>query len=188
MTSMPSKAKSRPQAVQPTAPAAPATEVPAAAEAVPASESAPPGRAEQAESAVGTTIGTTVEVTRSLIPALPDSLSLGQDLIDVNKDLFDALLASSTAVAEGAQEISQSLLALTFSAWQDQLAAGEALAGVRDIGEALDLAASLAKERLEKLLAESTRLGSLSGKVAQDAFSPITGHMDAVIQKYRKAA
>ncbi len=70
----------------------------------------------------------------------------------------------------------------------DRSAAGKALAEAKTFKEVIDLSSSLARSNLEKLVAEGTRIGQLSTKLAEEALAPINSRVDAAVHRLSKTA
>ncbi len=109
-------------------------------------------------------------------------------LVDINRQLLEALVASGTALANGAQAFSQSLVSLTLSSFEAQLAAGKALASVKTFEEAVDLSSHFAQAGLAKAAVETAHFNALSGKIAEEAMAPLSDGVEAIFLRFTKAA
>ncbi|MDR3436926.1 TIGR01841 family phasin [Telmatospirillum sp.] len=111
-----------------------------------------------------------------------------EDILQFNRDNFEALVKSSTIVARGVQDLSKTFAALAQDALEESVATGKALAGVRTIKDVIDLSSSLAKANLEKLVSEGSKISQLSSKLAEEAFAPLSSRVGAAVDRLTRTA
>jgi len=104
---------------------------------------------------------------------------LFDELTSATKANVDAAVQSSTIFAKGAEEAAKRLATFTQALFQDQLATGKSLMGVKSIQEASELQLALAKRTLDSTIAEANSLTELSVKVATEAAAPVAARLNA---------
>ncbi|HYH20066.1 MAG TPA: phasin family protein [Azospirillum sp.] len=105
---------------------------------------------------------------------------LFDELTVATKANMDAAVQSGTIVAKGAEEATKRLAAFAQGLFQDQLATGKSLMGIKSFQELSNLQLALAKRTLDSAIAEANGLTELSVKVATEAAAPVAARMNAV--------
>ena len=111
-----------------------------------------------------------------------------EDIVQFGKDNIEAFVASNSIVARGVQDLSRSVVTLVQAAFDESVAAGKTLASAKTLKEVIDLSSTLAKSNVDKLVAEGTKFGQASAKLAEEAFAPINSRFEAVVEKLTKTA
>ena len=70
------------------------------------------------------------------------------DFVTFNQNNFDALVASSTAVAKRFKELTKEYVAFAGGAFEDAVEAGKKIVATKTVNEAVDLQTKIAKEVL----------------------------------------
>lgn len=109
-----------------------------------------------------------------------------EDVAAVAKDNVDAVVASSTIVAKGAEEAGKQVAAFTQSSAETAVANGKAALAVKTINELFELQTSFFKTSVENFIAESSKLQELTVKIANDAAAPISARVNAAVEKMVK--
>lgn len=142
--------------------------------------------------AAGQNVDKAVAFTRDQVEAAvkagADAFKGYEDILQFGKDNVDALVKSSTVFVRGFQELSRSFVSLTQGSIEEHVTASKALLGAKTLKEVIDLSSGLAKSNLDKLVTESTKYGQLTTKLAEEALAPISGRVDAAVQKLTKTA
>ncbi len=126
------------------------------------------------------------EAIESVVNAGSAAFKGYEDILQFNRDNVDALVKSGGIVARGMQDLSRSFVSLTQESIDESVAAGKALFGAKTFKEVMDLSTSMAKSNFDKLVAEGTRFGQLSAKLAEEAFAPLNGRIDAAVQQFTR--
>ena len=105
-----------------------------------------------------------------------------EDLTSFNKDALDAVVQSGTIVAKGYEAIGQEVMSFTQNTLEANVAAAQALFGVKNLREALDLQAEYTRTSFDKAVAESAKLTEMSFNVAKDAFEPIQTRVNTAVE------
>lgn len=109
-----------------------------------------------------------------------------EDVAVAAKENVDAVVASSTIVAKGAEEAGKQVAAFTQSSAETAVANGKAALAVKTINELFELQTSFFKSSVENFIAESSKLQELTVKIANDAAAPISARVNAAVGKLVK--
>jgi phasin family protein len=109
-----------------------------------------------------------------------------EDIQGFSKENISALVEAGTIFAKGAEAISKQVMALTQSSMQSSVGAAKAMLGCKTLREAIDLQADYARSNFDAMVAEGTKLGEMSFKVATDAIAPIQARVNLAVEKMAK--
>jgi phasin family protein len=109
-----------------------------------------------------------------------------EDIQGFSKENISALVEAGTIFAKGAEAISKQVMALTQSSMQSSVGAAKAMLGCKTLREAIDLQADYARSNFDAMVAEGTKLGEMSFKVANDAIAPIQARVNVAVEKMAK--
>lgn len=109
-----------------------------------------------------------------------------EDVAVAAKENVDAVVASSTIVAKGAEEAGKQVAAFTQSSAETAVANGKAALAVKTINELFELQTAFFKSSVENFIAESSKLQELTVKIANDAAAPISARVNAAVEKLVK--
>ena len=99
-----------------------------------------------------------------------------------SKKNLEALVASMTAAAKGAETVGARAMAFSRKAVEDQVAAAKALTSAKSIQEAVELQTGFAKSALESVVAEVQELSEITSGSVKDALSPINERVTAFVE------
>jgi phasin family protein len=102
-----------------------------------------------------------------------------------SKKNLEALVASATAAAKGAETVGARAMAFSKKSMEDQIAAAKALATAKSIQEAVELQTGFAKSAFETLVAEVNEMNELTSTSVKDVFSPINERVTALVEHIR---
>jgi phasin family protein len=104
-----------------------------------------------------------------------------------SKKNLEAMMASMTAAAKGAEAVGARAIAFSKKSVEDQIAASKALAGAKSVQEVVELQTIFAKSAFESFVAEASEMaGAMSGSV-KDAMSPINERVTAMVERVQAA-
>ncbi|CAO3354545.1 phasin family protein [Azospirillum palustre] len=109
-----------------------------------------------------------------------------EDLQATGKANVEALIASSTIAAKGAEDLGREVVAYGQSALDKSITTGKALLTARTIQEVVELQNDFLKSSFDSLLAETTRLQELSTKVTNEALAPLNARVSATVETFSK--
>lgn len=111
-------------------------------------------------------------------------------LKDINahsKKNLDAVVASVTAAAKGAETVGAATVAYSKKSFGDHVAAAKTLARAKTVQEALDLQADFAKSAFETYASEMKKMVELVSVSAKDTVSPLSARFATVVEHVRSA-
>ncbi len=96
---------------------------------------------------------------------------------------LEAIVASVTAAAKGAETVGARAMAFSKSSVEHQVAAAKALAGAKSIQEAVELQTGFAKTAFETIVAEVNEMSETMSTSVKDALSPINERVTAFVER-----
>ena len=111
-----------------------------------------------------------------------------EEIAAFGKANIDAFIQANTVLTKGIETISKEVMSLTQSQLESTAASAKAIFAARTLKDFVELNADFTKTHFDKLVANSTKLGELSAKVATDAFAPISARVTSVVEKAAKPA
>ncbi len=140
--------------------------------------------ADQAQAHVGQAV---VAAQRNAEKASEAALEGYDELAVLGQGNFEAFVEANSAVAKGFEAIGKEVLAFAQRSVEGHMAQAQALAGVQNVQEFVELQNDYAKRRLEDALAETAKLTELSTRVANEAMEPLKKRVDATVESVLKA-
>ena len=114
--------------------------------------------------------------------------ALLEDLAVLGKGNLDAVVQSNTVIAKGLEEMSRELMSYAQASLESAASATKALFGAKTLQDVIALNNNFAKTSLDTFLANSTKLGDMGLKVANQALEPISARVNVTIEKLAKPA
>lgn len=129
--------------------------------------------------------------------AVEKALSLSKERIEaavkgydemtaLNKQAVEAFMSAGTVASKGVEQINAEVLAFTKTQIEDSISAAKALMGAKTLQELVDLQSDYARGAFDAYMAQSTKMGELTAKLAQEAFEPINAQLQATVEKFVK--
>jgi phasin family protein len=109
-----------------------------------------------------------------------------EEIAAFGKANVEALIQANSIFTEGVEAISKEVISLTQSQFESAAAGAKAIFSARTLKDLIELNAGFTKAHFDKLVANSTRLGELSARVATDTFAPIGARVTSVVEKAAK--
>ena len=109
-----------------------------------------------------------------------------EEMSKLQKDNWDAIVASSQIWAKGAEVVGKAWMSMAQDTLETAATTAKALVGVKSLREAVDLQTDFAKGHFDKFVAESTKMSETVVKVANDAMEPITARVNVTVEKIFK--
>ena len=104
-----------------------------------------------------------------------------------SKRNLEAVVASATAAAKGAEVLGTQTMAFSKSAVEKHVEAAKALTGARSFQEAVELQSAYAKSAMETYMAEMTRATETLSATVKDTLRPLNERATAVIETLQVA-
>ena len=100
---------------------------------------------------------------------------------------MEALTASVTAAAKGAETLGAMAMAYSKKAFEDQVAQAKALATAKSIQEVVELQTAFAKTAMEGYIAELNKASETVSTTVKDSLRPLNERATAVVEQLQAA-
>jgi len=104
-----------------------------------------------------------------------------------SKQNLEAVVASVTAAAKGAEAISAQTLAFSKKSMEDNVAAAKTLANCKSLQEAVEYQTSFAKTAMEAYMAQMNSMSETVTASMKDSFKPINERVTAFVERVQAA-
>jgi phasin family protein len=104
-----------------------------------------------------------------------------------SKQNLEALVASATATAKGAETLGAQAMAYGKTAVDKHVEAAKALTSARSVQEVIELQSSYAKTAMETYIAEMNRASEIFSTTVKNAFRPLNERATAVVETLQAA-
>lgn len=104
-----------------------------------------------------------------------------------SKKNLEALVASITAAAKGAESVGAQTMAFSKKTFDDQVAAARSLASAKSVQEVVELQTSLARTFMESYMAEVGKLTEAVSASVKDSIKPLNERVTDVVEKFQAA-
>ena len=115
------------------------------------------------------------------------SLAALNEANSYSKKNLEAIVASATAAAKGVEALGAQALSFSKKSFEDQVAAGKALAGAKSVQEAVELQTAFAKSALEAYLAGVNAMSATVAASVKDSMKPLNERVTATVEKVQAA-
>ena len=100
---------------------------------------------------------------------------------------LEAVIASVTAAAKGAESVGAQAMAYSKKSLDDTVGAAKSLASAKSLQEAVELQTAFAKTAFEGYIAEMTKMSETVAASMKDAMAPINERVSALIERAQAA-
>jgi len=104
------------------------------------------------------------------------------DIASFNKSTVDALVQSANAASKGLEALSAEVMSYSKQSIEDYMAATKAAMGSRSVQEFMEINTDYAKTAFDSYVGRFTKLGDMASTTAKDAFEPLSGRFNALIE------
>ena len=108
------------------------------------------------------------------------------DLVAFNQGNVEALLRSGQIWVAGVQDLGKQVVATAQAQFDETVSTFKAMAAAKSLKEAFDLQSTLARNSLDKAVAETGKITDASLKLAEQALAPITARMTLAVERFGK--
>ncbi|MDD3838183.1 MAG: TIGR01841 family phasin [Phenylobacterium sp.] len=138
------------------------------------------------------TINTTVEQftvagNQAFKDAMEKTLAAINEASAFSRQNVEAVIASATAAAKGAETLGAQTAAFAKTSVENQVAAAKSLAAAKSVQEVIELQTNYARTALETYLAELNRWGETVTASMKDSVQPINERVTAAVEKFQAA-
>ena len=102
------------------------------------------------------------------------------------KDNIDAVVKASTLFVKGFETLGKEVSTFGQASIEKNVSNAQALFGAKTLRELLELQAEIAKANFDSWVAETTKLGELGMKVANEALVPLQEQVNVAVEKIMK--
>ena len=140
-------------------------------------------------------VSSTIAPKASTIPPLPffmvpkmstQTFKGYEDFAAFGKANLEAFVQANQLFTKGIESLSKEVVSLAQSSLESSTAATKAIFAAKTIKDVVELQADFAKTSFEKLVANSTKLGEMTVKLATDSTAPIGARVTAASEKALK--
>jgi phasin family protein len=104
-----------------------------------------------------------------------------------SKKNLEAMVASVTAAAKGAETIGAQAMALSKKAFDEQVAAARSLATAKSVQEVVELQSTYARSFMETYMAEVGKLTDTVQASVKDSMKPLNERVTDLVEKFQAA-
>jgi len=115
------------------------------------------------------------------------SLASINEVNALSKRNLEAVAASVTAAAKGAESLGAQAIAYSKKAFEDQVAQAKALSGARSVQEVVELQTAFAKTSIEAYIAEMNRASETVSSAVKDSLRPLNERATAFVEQLQAA-
>jgi phasin family protein len=120
------------------------------------------------------------------VKAQSQSLKAYEDAVAQAKENLDAVLKAGQTLTKGLQDLGKSVIGLAQEAIAEGVNTSKQLAASKNLHEAVDLQTAHAKNQLDRLVQEGSRLTDATVKLFEEAYAPVQARVSATIDKLVK--
>ncbi|MCA6286437.1 TIGR01841 family phasin [Phenylobacterium sp.] len=118
----------------------------------------------------------------ALRDAMEKSMSGLNDLTAHSRKNLEAVIASVTATAKGAETLGSEAVSFSKAAIERQTAAVQSLSGVRSVQDLIEIQSDLAKTHMEACVTQMSKTTELMSALFRDAYQPFSARMTAAVE------
>lgn len=111
------------------------------------------------------------------------SLAAMNEMNAVSKKNLEAVVASATASAKGAETLGAQAMAFSKAMFEAQVAAAKSLSGAKSIQEVVELQTAFAKTSLETYMAEFGKMSETVSSSVKESMKPLNERVTATVEK-----
>lgn len=113
------------------------------------------------------------------------SLAAMNELNAHSKKNMEAIVASATASAKGAEALGAQAMAFSKAVFDTQVSAAKSLAGAKSVQEVVELQTSFAKTALETYMAEFAKMSDTVSASVKESMKPLNERVTATVEKFQ---
>jgi phasin family protein len=119
--------------------------------------------------------------------AVEKSLSGLNEMNAYSKKNLEAVIASVTAAAKGAEALGAETIAYSKAAMENQVAAAKSLSGAKSVQEVVELQTGFAKSALEAYIAQVSKASEIVSASMKDSLKPLNERVTATVERLQAA-
>ena len=111
------------------------------------------------------------------------SLAAMNDMNAQSKKNLEAVVASATASAKGAETLGAQAMAFSKAMFESQVAAAKSLSGAKSLQEVVELQTAFAKTSLETYMSEFGKMSETVSASVKESMKPLNERVTATVEK-----
>jgi phasin family protein len=111
-----------------------------------------------------------------------------EEILAFGQGNFAALVRSGQIWAAGLQDLGKQVAATAQEQIADTVSAFKAIAGAKSVKDAVEAQTALARNTIEKTVAESSRITEASLKLTEQAMAPVAARVSLAVERFGRAA
>ena len=111
------------------------------------------------------------------------SLAAMNDMNAQSKKNLEAVVASATASAKGAETLGAQAMAFSKAMFESQVAAAKSLSGAKSLQEVVELQTAFAKTSLETYMSEFGKMSETLSASVKESMKPLNERVTATVEK-----
>lgn len=119
--------------------------------------------------------------------AVEKSLAGLNEMNAYSKKNLEAVIASVTAAAKGAEALGAETIAYSKAAMENQVAAAKSLSGAKSVQEVVELQTGFAKSALEAYIAQVSKASEIVSASMKDSLKPLNERVTATVERLQAA-
>jgi phasin family protein len=116
------------------------------------------------------------------------AMKTAEEILAFGQGNFAALVRSGQIWAAGMQDLGKQVAATAQEQIADTMSAFKAIAGAKSVKDAIEAQAALARNTIEKTVAESSRITEASLKLTEQAMAPVAARVSLAVERLGRAA
>ena len=112
-------------------------------------------------------------------------LAAMNEMNSYSKKNMEAMVASATASAKGAEALGAQAMAFSKAVFDTQVSAAKSLAGAKSVQEVVELQTSFAKTALETYMAEFAKMSDTVSASVKESMKPLNERVTATVEKFQ---
>ncbi|MBU1378201.1 MAG: TIGR01841 family phasin [Alphaproteobacteria bacterium] len=113
------------------------------------------------------------------------SLAAMNEMNSYSKKNMEAMVASATASAKGAEALGAQAMAFSKTVFEKQVTAAKSLAGAKSVQEVVELQTAFAKSALETYMAQFGAMSDTVSSSVKESMKPLNERVTAVVEKFQ---
>jgi phasin family protein len=115
------------------------------------------------------------------------SIATWTQMNDHSKKNLEAMIASMTAAAKGAETVGARAMAFSKKSMEGQVAAAKALSSAKSLQEAVELQTTFAKTAFETYISEINEISEITSASMKESLSPLNERVTALVEHVQTA-
>ena len=136
-----------------------------------------------AETAKSTVEQFTVASNTAFKDGVEKTLAAFSEANSLSKKNLEAVVASVTAAAKGAETVGAQAMAFSKKAFDDQISAARSLASAKSVQEVVELQSTLARSFLENYMSEVGKLTETVSTSVKDSMKPLNERVTDIVER-----